>query len=147
MSGLACAPREIKTDHWVRTADGATGRVRYVHRSRDGSDDTVDIAIDNDWEQTVTLPRAEVRRIPNPANKRPPIDGMPAERARCAWCERALRPQVINHYDDHPKAWKRLIIRRTFAGWRAYEGVFHSTGCAIAFAGASYRGGYRRRPS
>jgi hypothetical protein len=68
---------------------------------------------------------------------------MPAERPRCAWCDRQLRPYIDVERADG--SWSGRVVRRTWIGWRAYEGVFDTATCAIKFAGASYRGGYRRR--
>lgn len=94
-------------------------------------------------EGTITRPLALLRRVPAPNKNKPPIEGMPAERPRCAWCNAPLAA-ILNteHTDgDHQKP----VVRRVFVRWSAYEGLFHNTGCAIRFAGASYRGGYRRK--
>jgi hypothetical protein len=130
----------IRTDHHVRTADGVVYRVRYVHEGR-GEAELV--PLDQTSNGSITLPLAELRRVAK--TRVPRVEGVPAVRPRCAWCDRPLKPSVDNHYSDEPQIWKRRIVRRTFAGWRAYEGVFCVQACAIRFAGASYRGGYRRQ--
>jgi hypothetical protein len=132
--------RAIRTDHHVRTADGVVYRVRYVHEAR-GEAELV--ALDDAGGSSIMLPLAELRRVAK--HRVPRVEGVPAERPRCAWCARPLKPSVDNHYSDEPQIWKRRIVRRTFAGWRAYEGVFDVQGCAIRFAGASYRAGFRRQ--
>lgn len=141
--GERAARSEIRTDHYVRTGDGALGKVTYVSPT-DATLYLVDEATLDLGEQ-ITLPLGELRRVADPTNKRPPIEGMPAERPVCAYCGRQLKPEVHNHYDEAAKLWKRRIVRRTFEGWRSYEGAFDTTACAIAFAGASWRAGFRRK--
>jgi len=140
----------LKTDHWVRTADGAIGRVRYVHEVFQ----TADIALNGSFNDQVSLPLAELRRIPDPAENRPPIEGLPVdgERPRCAFCNRRLAPDVRKHYADvattarNPLAPR--VARRTFEGWTGYPRrapLFHSLGCAENFAIAAHKAGYRVR--
>jgi hypothetical protein len=91
-------------------------------------------------EGDITRPLAVLRRVPKPT---PPIEGMPKERPLCAWCGCKLAPAV--RYTHADGQWVGKVIRRQWVGWRAYEGAFHSATCAIRFAGASYRGGFRRK--
>ena len=141
-------PREIKTDHWVKTADGAIGRVRYVHEASG----TADIAINGSWDEQVNLPVEELRRIPDPAENKPPIEGMPPaeERPRCAFCQQLLKPNVRKHYADVSKTARNPMAprytRRTFEGWEGYPRrapIFHSMACAEYFATAAHKAGYR----
>jgi len=129
---------ELRVDHVVKTADGLVCRVSYIHQVGLVELDPLD------GGATLTLPREELRRVPDPRNQRPPIDGMPDPRPLCAWCARKLRPTVNEEREG--TAVRGRIVRRTFVRWNAYEGVFCTASCAIAFAGASYRGGYRRNP-
>ena len=131
--------REIKTDHYVRTADGTVYRVRYVHER----DQVADLAEVGEITTALTLPLAELRRVPDPRNKRPAIEGIPDERPTCAFCGKPIAPIVGNHYDNHPQLFKRIIVRRTFEGWRTIASAFHSNGCAVKFAAAAHRAGYR----
>lgn len=91
-----------------------------------------------------------------PYKPRPRIEGMPAERPVCAWCSRKLKPVVDDErvpakaYTGEPiqpgdifaaESYTRRVWRR----WDAYEGVFCTLLCSMRFAGAAYRGGYRRK--
>jgi hypothetical protein len=80
---------------------------------------------------------------------------MPEPRPLCPWCDRKLRPVVdVKTAKDAlagPKPFQAGdvyyttgVIRREFVRWSAYQNVFCSATCAVAFAGAAYRGGYRR---
>jgi len=129
-----------RVNHYCTTADGVLCRVAYL-----GPDGMADLyMVDNNLTETIRLPVAELRRVPDPRNTRPPIEQMPAERPRCAWCDRLLKPRVENVYSQEPQLWLRRIVRRTFIRWRTVEGVFDTNRCAIRFAGASYRGGFRK---
>lgn len=87
-------------------------------------------------------PLASLRRIPRVNKNKPPIEGMPKDRPRCAWCDKLLRPRLdIKHEDGN---YSKRVLRRIFLGWNAYEDLFCTSTCAVRFAGASYRGGYRR---
>ena len=136
---------ELKTDHWVKTADGSIGRVRYVHER----DQTADVAVDNDWDQTITLPLTELRRIADPAERRPPIEGMPApgDRPGCGFCGRLLKPRVRNVYHDVQVTAKNSMAPRVkariFEGWETRSRVFCTHGCAGRFAIAAWEAGYR----
>lgn len=79
---------------------------------------------------------------------RPRVEGLPAERPRCATCgkplaywtkdERARRAGDLSAYGD--------VIKRTFERWRGYprrDPIFDTLTCAERFATASYRAGYR----
>ena len=140
--------REIRTDHWVKTADGAIGRVRYVHEALG----TADVALNGDWDQQVNLPLAELRRIADPSEQLPPIEGMPpaSERPRCAYCQQLLKPDVRKHYADPTRTVRNPLARRytkrTFERWAGYPigaPLFHSLGCAERFAVAAHKAGYR----
>jgi hypothetical protein len=135
--------REIRVDSIVtrRGQDSSKFyRVSYVSGTAFADAELVSL----DGDERVSVPIAELRRVANPHDRRPAILGLPAERPRCAWCNRPLRPDVRNTYSDDP-LWRRRIIQRHFNGWRTIEGVFDTNGCAVKFAGASYRGGYRRK--
>ena len=116
---------ELRVDHVVKTADGLVCRVSYIHQVGLVELDPLD------GGATLTLPREEIRHA---------VDRRPL----CAWCARKLRPTVNEEREG--TAVRGRIVRRTFVRWNAYEGVFCTASCAIAFAGASYRGGYRRNP-
>ena len=131
--------RALKTDDYVRTADKSMGRIRYIWKQE------AEVAIDDDTDNTVTLPLSELRRIPNPWNKLPPIEGIPDERPHCDYCKRELRPRTDREYDRSSSHWR--VTRRTFSGWSCYgipeSGQFCTKACAIRFAWAAYRAGYR----
>lgn len=149
--------REIKTDHWVKTADGAIGRVRYVHQALG----TADVAIDGSYDNQESVPLDQLRRIADPAEKLPPIENMPpaAERPRCAYCGKPLRPNVRKHYADMATRRNPLApdcLKRTFEGWEGYPRYRKDTGplfdtlsCAERFAIAAHKAGYRivRKPA
>lgn len=133
--------RTIATDHWVRTADGAIGRVRYVYENG-----TADVGIDGEADDraTVNLPLAELRRIVDPYRQLPPIDGLPAERPRCAFCDRKLRPITTHERRKGLIDWTRpAVVRRQFIRWDSYDGLFCRLVCARQFACAAHRAGYR----
>jgi hypothetical protein len=70
--------------------------------------------------------------------KRAPIVGMPANRPRCPWCHRQLAGwyEWPNHAQRaQPRKWQ---------GWRGYNGLFDRLTCALQFATAAHRAGYRR---
>lgn len=140
-------PPTLATGHVVRTADGVTCRVQYIHADR-----TAELTpLGAPDEERLVLPIAELKRIPNPRDKRPPIEGMPEPRPLCAWCRRKLRPVVNCEWNGSKAigaalAYQARVTRRTWTRWDSYEEVFCTTRCAIKFAGASYRGGFRRKP-
>lgn len=68
-----------------------------------------------------------------------PIEGLPADRPRCVWCDRPFAAHTIDTRTD-------AGIARKFSRWSSYDGLFDRLRCARAFAVASYRGGYRRVP-
>lgn len=132
-------PRPITVDSYAKSADGTLYRVVYV-----GGLQAQLAAVDGG--EYIYLPLEELRRVSNPKDKRPRVEGVPEERPRCEWCARRLRPSVVNHYTGETESWKRTIVRRTFSGWQSYVGAFDTKDCAVAFAGAAFRAGYRRKP-
>ncbi len=138
---------EIKHDAIVRSADGGLYLVRYVHQARQEADlspfDPALCSADLSAEQ-VSLPLAELRRVVDPRNRLPPIQGLPAERPRCQHCDRPLRPVVDRTH--HPLVGGGSSFRvktRTFRRWTSYRGLFCTLGCALNFAEAAHRAGYR----
>lgn len=155
----------LKHDHVVRTADGAICRVRSVGKHYDherGGYGDVDYAdlVNLETNAELDLPVAELTRIPDPRNAKPPIDGLPEERPACQWCGEKLDPLVLFTRNDTASGPLTPRVRaRTFNGWKGYGHsaetytlgartyyvpLFHSLGCAEKFATASHRGGYRR---
>lgn len=128
-----------RVDHYCTTADGTLCRVTYINPA--GTEAELSTI---EHGGSLSLPVAELRRVPDPRNQRPPIAGMPTERPRCAWCDRGLKPLVDDTWNGDRGLGRRMIAR-VFLRWRAYESVFCTTRCAIRFAGASYRGGFRRK--
>jgi hypothetical protein len=83
----------------------------------------------------------EVRRQ-RARRRMPPIEGLPVERPVCVWCQKKLRPVSNGVYESGKLS--GALLRRTFVRWDAYRDVFCTLQCALNFADASYRGGYRR---
>lgn len=130
--------KPIKADHWVKTADGTIGRVRYVHEFRREAD----VALDNDLNNTVTLPFAELRRVTDPRLKRVPVDGIPDPRVRCQFCDKPLAYWTT---DTRPSPWK-APTSRVFSQWRGYptgDPIFCTMDHALKFAIASFKAGMR----
>jgi hypothetical protein len=70
--------------------------------------------------------------------KRGPIVGMPANRPRCPWCHRQLAAWCEWQERDQrgqPRKWR---------SWRGYNGLFDRLTCALHFATAAHKAGYRR---
>lgn len=136
---------ELKVDHFVRTADGTIGRIRYIGRryDTDKKDHVGDLYADvapAEGGESVELPLSELRRVPDPNSKRPPIEGIPeGERPRCPYCDKPLRLQAR---DEREKTQPYRIVKRTF--WRyGKDGVFCTDACGIRFAHAALKAGYR----
>jgi hypothetical protein len=141
----------IKYGDVVRSAEGTMYSVRYLHHPPGGAEREAELApldehgdLSMDLEAKIMLPVRELRRVPDPRKARPPIEGLPAKRPRCAWCDRPLRIVCDNIFDKANRPGGRRLSGRVFRFFVSYEEVFCTTRCAIAFAGASYRGGYRR---
>jgi hypothetical protein len=146
--------KKLAVDHWVKTADGAIGRVRYVGPQYSNGKFTdelyAEIAIDNNLDETIHLPVAELSRIANPNKKLVPIEGMPDKRPNCVFCDKPLRPLVKNTYDNHEARHYGKVTKRDFEGWQGYSiergnqwDKFCTHGCALAFAAAAFKAGYR----
>ena len=79
--------------------------------------------------------------------KRVPVEGVPAERPRCPYCNRRLRPvsNDTQEKQDLPGGvWRLVVTRRAWAGrWLAYAGLFCRLNCALNFAVAAHEAGYR----
>jgi len=131
---------ELKRDDVVKNAEGVMMRVRYVNPARREADV---YPFDGELDDTITLPLDELKRVIDPKRRLPPIEGLPAERPRCAWCARKLRPRVHTEAVWHP----HRVIGRKFEGWSTVAGGFCTNACAIQFAGACYHAGYRRERS
>lgn len=144
--------RIIKVGSWIKTADGAEGRVMYVD-ARSGEAEI----LPRDGDRLV-LSVAELRLATE--TRRPPITGMPELRPRCPSCDRPLRPDVQEFRSDGSDRFAPMsnfmlpIVRREFRGWRGYRIAkgndrdrFCTLSCAYAFASAAFRAGYRiQRP-
>lgn len=84
--------------------------------------------------------------------KRIPIQGIPTERPTCKGCSRKLRPtstdkerQVPTKVDTPEGTFhghRTETASRTFLAWDGYDG-FHTLNCALRFAIAAFKGGYR----
>jgi hypothetical protein len=136
--------RPIKLDDVVKTADGSMGDVHDIGRGM------ATVWIDGEESRAVTLPVDELRRVPDPRNRRPPIENLPVERPRCAFCNKPLSPAV----NDERRGWggprwSPRITRRTFVRWNCYgrtddgRGAFCTLSCALHFARAAFAAGYR----
>lgn len=81
--------------------------------------------------------------------RRPPVEGVPSPRPRCPLCNRPLKfwtssaeaARVL--YADEARPTSATL---TFKGWRSYGGLFDRLQCALEFAVASHRAGYRIKP-
>lgn len=132
-----------------RTADGTICHVRSIYR--DGETQMAELStLEHGTE--LTLPVAELTRIADPRNKKPPIDGLPPaeERPRCQRCDRPFAVRTNDTYAPHNAGplTPRILARR-FVGWASYRGLFCTLSCALAFAELAHAAGYRitRRPA
>jgi hypothetical protein len=140
--------REIRTRDYVTTADGAIYQIWDLRNEYDpekGAYTGTVLAnlhpLDGDSKGRITLPVGELRRVPDPAKKRPPIQGLPAERPTCEMCQQPLKPEVRDIWSGRPYA--SPIARREFVRWRVVADGFHSNGCAIRYARLCFKNGYR----
>lgn len=148
-------PATLKTGDVVKTADGTICEVRYVHPARPDLDPPLPPSADLRVLETgegLDLPLAELRRIADPRNRKPPITGMPPveERPRCQRCDRLLAPVVDTVYAGAKSSpLEPRIKARRFLRWSSYRGLFCTLTCALAFAELAHRAGYRiqRRPA
>jgi hypothetical protein len=80
--------------------------------------------------------------------KLPPVEGLPKVRPVCPWCGKPASYWTTDHRrqvnGDVGTFGSGPIVRRTFARWNLYNGIFDRLVCALAFATASYKAGYRR---
>lgn len=130
--------REIRNGHYVLTADGTLCHVSHVTTSTDG---TYAHLWPDDGGAPLDLPVSELKRVPNPRRQLPPIQGLPAERPVCQWCQKPFRPLSNSTYNGkHPSR----VIRRQFTQWNSYRGLFCTLRCTLQFATAAHVGGYRR---
>lgn len=133
--------RELRHGHYVKSADGAEYCVSYVHPDNMGAlKGMVDLTSTDGGSNTI-LPLSELKRIPDPRNQRPPIEGVPDVRPRCACCDKPLQMYTNNTYANGNYSGR--IIRRVFNRWKAYSGLFCTLSCAHSFALAAHRAGYR----
>jgi hypothetical protein len=135
--------RAIKLDDVVKTADGAMGDVRDIGRG------VAVVWIDGEESRAVTLPVDELRRVPDPRNRRPPIENLPDTRPRCAFCDKPLSPVVDDERRWNGPRWSPRLVRRIFVRWSCYgriddgRGAFCTLSCALHFARAAFAAGYR----
>jgi hypothetical protein len=133
----------LKTDHYVRTADGTLGWVRYVHEALDQAD----LYLYDDHGKMldrVTLPVAELTRTTAPWEKKPAIEGRPETNLLCICCGKKMPWRIEHTYGT--VAGRPAIVRRTFRQWTGYPRhapLFCTLRCALAFARAAYAAGYR----
>lgn len=91
-------------------------------------------------------------------SKRLHILEMPLNRPTCAWCGKKLRPISIDEYLKTPGGASVHVVKRTFRKWAGYGTrvmlstasssrvpLFDKLQCALEFAQASFRGGFRRK--
>lgn len=84
-----------------------------------------------------------------PTFKRPAVEGLPAVRLRCIYCDKPM-PYVTRDTGSCAATHYRPT-RRVFAFWRGYgtqpdapdHPLFDRLSCSLRFAEAAYRGGYR----
>lgn len=135
----------LKVDHYVETADGTLCRVRYIQPAQDGRPAIAELRPE-DGGDSLELPVAELRRVPDPNRRRLEIEGLPARRPRCQACDRKLPFLTRDEYQKEP-VFRR--IRRVFVKWSGYDDLFCTLTCARAFAYAAHRAGFRvvRRPA
>lgn len=133
--------RELRHGHYVKSADGAEYRVSYVHPADTGPLKGMVDLTSTDGGSSATLPLSELKRIPDPRNQRPPIEGVPDVRPTCAYCNRPLQMWLNDIYDTGNCTGR--IIRLVFWRWKAYDGLFCTLNHARAFALAAHRAGYR----
>lgn len=131
-----------KIDQIVTTADGTLCRVTYVATY---SADAEVVPIEGG--ERMTLPRAELKRVPDPRNVRPPVEGMPTTRPRCRYCNKPAA-WVTRDETQWTDQTKPRILKRTFVRWRGYDGgvpgvLFCTLNCAFHFAQACVRAGMR----
>jgi hypothetical protein len=78
--------------------------------------------------------------------KRPPVQGMPSEQPHCPWCNRRLKFWTKDEYKDGKQFGD--VIARTFHAWTGYPNsntpIFDRLTCAVQFATACHKAGYRR---
>lgn len=134
---------ELVRENVVKSADGTLYRVQAVGAIA-AELVPLEIGFSSDPAVLVSLPISELRRVPDPRNRRPPIERLPVDRPRCAWCDRQLRPIVDEIRNPSQETTAPRLLRRIFVQWREIERAFCSSKCAVLFAGASYRGGFRR---
>jgi hypothetical protein len=143
--------RSIKAGHHVKSADGTLYTVTYVGPQYDAArggystEEYAELLPREYGGDSITLPVSELTRVTDPRSRRPPIEGMPEQRPICQWCGVKLTPWTRTHEEGVGNA--RRMVKREFGGWNGYpthEPLFHSTGCAIKFATACHRAGYRR---
>lgn len=77
--------------------------------------------------------------------KRPPIEGIPKDRPRCPGCGKLLeyRTEDTMERRDSEGFTRYVLVRRVFARWGGYLGRWHSLRCALQFAEAAYKAGFR----
>lgn len=135
--------QELRPEQTVQSAEGALYRIGYVDLATRTAtlsllDERTGRYVSN--AQLVTLPLEELRRVPDPTKARPPIEGMPADRPRCPYCDRKLAPVV---HEERVDGYGSRIIRRTWVRWRAKRQLFCTLSCALDFAVACHKAGYR----
>lgn len=146
-------PKPIAADHVVRTADGTICRVVSLYRQPlegGGYGEQLAELRNLETDEPLELPVAELRRVADPRNRRPPIEGLPETRPRCQRCDRMFAPITTDTYAG-PKAspLSPRITARRFVRWSSYRGLFCTLSCALVFAELAHVAGYRiqRRPA
>jgi len=149
------AKQTIGDGHVVRTADGTICRVVSLYRQplgRVGEYGAQLAELRNlETDEPLELPVAELTRIADPRNRRPPVEGLPDEpRPRCQRCDRLFAWVTKDEYSGAkagPLA-PRITARR-FVRWSSYRGLFCTLTCALSFAELAHAAGYRiqRRPA
>jgi hypothetical protein len=72
-----------------------------------------------------------------------------AERPKCANCNKPLAPLFTMVWDNKPGGGMHAIAKvwnhNIGGGYSSYHGLFHTQQCAIMFAAAAHRAGFRRK--
>ena len=84
---------------------------------------------------------------PKPKVKLPAIENLPATRPHCVFCGKLMPMMTDYTREERPGGSSTsVVLRRVWRRWDGYpwrEPLFHSLSCALKFAIAAHRAGYR----
>lgn len=118
----------------VESAEGTRYRVSYYNNTNE----IATLYTDDGRSETIELPISELKRIPDPRRKLPPVEGMPAVRPACANCGRPFK-----FWTNDTRTRDHIVTRRVFAHWKCYRALFCTLRCTLQFATAAHAAGYR----